>query len=239
MLTRMVQIRQGAFDFLGGKFMIIRENFDNKLQELQEKMKTMSELAATSIQKACEAFKTKDMELALEVIEEDETIDDLEIEINHFIIWLIAKEQPVASDLRRIIGALKISSEIERIADFGVNIAKSTVRIGKSDSLADITILEKMKDISITMLQKGIDSFIDGDIKLAKEVGELDDVVDKYSVEYYKTITSHIKEKPEETDQLVQMLLINRYLERTADHVTNIAESAAYLIKGKMYDLNT
>lgn len=219
--------------------MIIRENFDNKLQELQEKMKTMSELAATSIQKACEAFKTKDMELALEVIEEDETIDDLEIEINHFIIWLIAKEQPVASDLRRIIGALKISSEIERIADFGVNIAKSTVRIGKSDSLADITILEKMKDISITMLQKGIDSFIDGDIKLAKEVGELDDVVDKYSVEYYKTITSHIKEKPEETDQLVQMLLINRYLERTADHVTNIAESAAYLIKGKMYDLNT
>lgn len=219
--------------------MIIRENFDNKLQELQEKMKTMSDLAATSIHRAYEAFKTKDVELALEVIEEDEAIDDLEIEINHFIIWLIAKEQPVASDLRRIIGALKISSEIERIADFGVNIAKSTIRIGKSDSLADTTVLEKMRDISIAMLQKGIDSFINGDIKLAKEVGELDDKVDKYSLEYYKTITSYIKEHPEETDHLVQLLLINRYLERTADHVTNIAESAAYLIKGKMYDLNT
>jgi phosphate transport system protein len=166
-------------------------------------------------------------------------VDDLEIEINHFIIWLMAKEQPVARDLRNIIGALKISSEIERIADFGVNIAKSTIRIGNSTSLVEITNLEKMKDISITMLQKGLDSFINGDIKLAKEIGELDDEVDNYSDETYKTITSYLKEHPEETDHLVQLLLINRYLERTADHITNIAESAAYLIKGQMYDLNS
>jgi phosphate transport system protein len=218
--------------------MVVRENFDNKLQELEAKMKTMSDLAGASLEKAYEAFQTKDVELALKVIEEDEVVDDLEIEINHFIIWLMAKEQPVARDLRRIIGALKISSEIERIADFGVNIAKSTIKIGNSNSLVDITSLEKMKDISITMLQKGLDSFIDGDIKLAKEVGELDDEVDKYSWEVYKTITSYLKEHPEETDQLVQLLLINRYLERTADHITNIAESAAYLIKGQMYDLN-
>jgi phosphate transport system protein len=98
----------------------------------------------------------------------------------------------------------------------------------------EITNLEKMKDISITMLQKGLDSFINGDIKLAKEVGELDEEVDNYSDETYKTITSYLKEHPEETDHLVQLLLINRYLERTADHITNIAESAAYLIKCQM-----
>lgn len=219
--------------------MVIREKFENNLLELQEKMQAMSGLASSSIEKAFEAFKTKDIELALKVIEEDEVVDDLEIEINHFIIWLMAKEQPVARDLRRIIGALKISSEIERIADFGVNIAKSTIKIGKSNSLLDITTLEKMKEISITMLQKGIDSFLNGDIKLAKEVGKLDDEVDKYSGEYYKTVTSYLKQHPEETDHLVQLLLINRYLERTADHITNIAESAAYLIKGQMYDLNT
>lgn len=219
--------------------MVIRESFDHKLQELQAKMKTMSDLAVSSIEKSFKAFKTKDVNLALKVIEEDEVVNDFEIEINQFIIWLIAKEQPVASDLRRIIGSLKISSEIERIADFGVNIAKSTIIIGKSDFSLDITILEKMKDISITMLHKGIDSFLDGDIKLAKEVGKLDDEVDNYSDEFYKTITSYLKEHPEETDQLSQLLLINRYLERTADHITNIAESAAYLIKGQMYDLNT
>jgi phosphate transport system protein len=219
--------------------MVVRENFDNKLQELEAKMKTMSDLAGSSLKKAYEAFKTKDVELALKVIDEDEVVDDLEIEINHFIIWLMAKEQPVARDLRRIIGALKISSEIERIADFGVNIAKSTIRSGNTNTLVDITNLDKMKDISITMLQKGLDSFINGDIKLAKEVGELDDEVDHYSDETYKTITSYLKEHPEETDHLVQLLLINRYLERTADHITNIAESAAYLIKGQMYDLNS
>jgi phosphate transport system protein len=219
--------------------MVVRENFDNKLEELQAKMKTMSDLAVSSLEKAFDAFKTKDVELALKVIDEDEVVDDLEIEINHFIIWLMAKEQPVARDLRRIIGALKISSEIERIADFGVNIAKSTIKIGNSTSLVDISILEKMKDISITMLDKGLHSFLNGDIKLAQEVGELDDEVDEYSSEAYKTITSYLKEHPEETDLLVQLLLINRYLERTADHITNIAESAAYLIKGQMYDLNS
>jgi phosphate transport system protein len=219
--------------------MVVRESFENSLKELQSKMKTMSDLAASSLEKAFEAFKAKDVDLALKVIDEDEVVDDLEIEINLFIIWLMAKEQPVARDLRRIIGALKISSEIERIADFGVNIAKSTIKVGNSHSLVEITSLEKMKDISITMLQKGLDSFIDGDIKLAREVEKLDDEVDDYSDGVYKTITSYLKEHPEETDHLVQLLLINRYLERTADHITNIAESAAYLIKGQMYDLNT
>ncbi|MEH7381247.1 phosphate signaling complex protein PhoU [Bacillus sp. JJ1533] len=219
--------------------MVVRENFEKKLEELQAKMKTMGDLAAASIEKAFEALKTKDVELALKVIEEDEVVDDLDTEINHFIIWLLAKEQPVARDLRRIIGALKISSEIERIADFGVNIAKSTIKIGNADSLVNITNLEKMKDISIKMLQNGLDSFITGDIALAKEVGDLDDEVDELSGEAYKSITSYLKEHPEETDHLVQLLLINRYLERTADHITNIAESAAYLIKGQMYDLNS
>jgi phosphate transport system protein len=219
--------------------MVVRESFDNSLQELQEKMKTMCELAATSIENSFEAFKTNNVDLALKVIDEDEVVDDLEIEINHYIIWLIAKEQPVARDLRTVIGALKISSEIERIADFGVNIAKSTIRIGKAASSVDTSILEKMKDISITMLQKGLDSFLDRNLSLAREVGELDDEVDKYSDEAYKIFRDHLIKHPEETDHIIQLLLLNRYLERTADHITNIAESAAYLIKGQMYDLNT
>ncbi|MEH7226348.1 phosphate signaling complex protein PhoU [Bacillus sp. JJ1566] len=219
--------------------MVVRGNFENSLQDLQAKMKTMSDLAAASLEKSFEALKTKDVELALKVIDEDEVVDDLDTEINHFIIWLLAKEQPVARDLRKIIGALKISSEIERIADFGVNIAKSTIKIGNADSLVNISILEKMKDLSIKMLQKGLDSFLNGDIALAKEVGELDDEVDQFSGDAYKLMTGYLKDHPEETEHMVQLLLINRYLERTADHITNIAESAAYLIKGQMYDLNS
>lgn len=219
--------------------MVVRESFENNLNELQAKMITMGDLASSAIEKAFEAYQTQNIEIALKVIQEDNYVDDLEIEINQFIIWLMAKEQPVARDLRRIIGLLKISSEIERIADFGVNIAKSTIKIGKSKSLLDLPGLEQMKNLSITMLQKSLQSFIEGNMVLVKEVADLDDQVDDISGETYKIITSYLSEHPEETNELAQLLFINRYLERTADHITNIAESAAYLIKGQMYDLNS
>ncbi|WP_419393126.1 phosphate signaling complex protein PhoU [Cytobacillus praedii] len=218
--------------------MVVRENYENKLQELKDKIIEMNRLTVTSFEKAFTAFKTQDIELALKVIEEDTAIDNLEAEINQFVVWLMVKEQPVARDLRGIIGALKISSDIERIADFAVNIAKSTIKIGNSQSLLSMTNLEQMKELSINMLQKAVQAFLDENMVLAKEVAGLDDQVDEYYGETYKRITSYLSEHPEETNQLVQLLFINRYLERTADHITNIAESAAYLIKGRIYDLN-
>ncbi|WP_102272492.1 phosphate signaling complex protein PhoU [Cytobacillus massiliigabonensis] len=219
--------------------MVVRENFENKLQELKDKIIEMNRLTVSSFEKAFTAFKTQDIELALKVIEEDTAIDNLEAEINQFVVWLMVKEQPVARDLRGIIGALKISSDIERIADFSVNIAKSTIKIGNSKSLLSMTNIEEMKEISIIMLQKAVQAFLDENMMLAKEVASLDDQVDEYYGETYKRITSYLSEHPEETNQLVQLLFINRYLERTADHITNIAESAAYLIKGRIYDLNS
>lgn len=219
--------------------MVVRESFENNLNELQAKMVMMGDLASSAIEKAFEAYQTQNIEVALKVIQDDNYVDDLEIEINQFIIWLMAKEQPVARDLRRIIGLLKISSEIERIADFGVNISKSTIKIGQSKSLLDLPGLEQMKDLSITMLQKALQSFLEGDMVLVKEVADLDDQVDDISGETYKIITSYLSEHPGETNELAQLLFINRFLERTADHITNIAESAAYLIKGQMYDLNS
>jgi phosphate transport system protein len=219
--------------------MVVRESFENNIKELLEKMTTMGDMATSAIEKSFEAYKSQDVDLALRVIDEDDEVDDLEIEINQFIIWLMVKEQPVARDLRKIIGILKISSEVERIADFGVNIAKATIRIGDTKTSLELPSLEQMKDISITMLHKALEGFLEGNMTLVKEVADLDDQVDDLSEETYKTITSHLKDHPEETDHLAQLLFLNRYLERTADHITNIAESAAYLIKGQMYDLNS
>lgn len=218
--------------------MVVRESFENNLTELEAKMTLMGDLAIASIEKAFEAYKSQNIELSLKVIEEDNDVDQLEIEINQFIVWLMVKEQPVARDLRKIIGILKISSEIERIADFGVNIAKATIKIGNAQTSLNLSSLEQMKDISITMLQKALKSFLEGNMVLVKEVADLDDQVDDLSRETYKIITNHLSQNPNETNQLAQLLFINRYLERTADHITNIAESAAYLIKGQMYDLN-
>ncbi|AYV69437.1 phosphate transport system regulatory protein PhoU [Niallia circulans] len=219
--------------------MVIRENFEKKLGELKQKISEMGEMSITQLEEAFDALKAQDVEIALNVMEEDNDIDNLESEINHFAIWLMAKEQPVARDLRVVIGVIKISSEIERVADFAVNIAKATIKIGKATSLLDLTHLEKMKELSIEMLQKAVKSFIEEDIVLAKEVSKLEDKVDDYYLETYKKLTAYLSEHPEETNQLVQLLFINRYLERTADHITNMAESTGYLIKGKIYDFNS
>lgn len=217
----------------------IRVNFENNLEELKSKITEMGELSIVALEKSFKALKSQDVEIALKVIEGDTAIDNLEIEINQFSIWMIAKEAPVSRDLREIIGVLKISSEIERVGDFAVNIAKATIKIGNSTSLLDITHLEKMKDISIEMLRKALQSFLDENILLAKEVGDLEEDVDQYSGETYKKLTSYLSDHPEETNQLVQLLFVNRFLERTADHITNIAESTAYLIKGQIYDFNS
>lgn len=217
----------------------IRVNFENNLEGLKSKITEMGELSIVALERSFKALKTQDVEIALKVIEGDTAIDNLEIEINQFSIWMIAKEAPVSRDLREIIGVLKISSEIERVADFAVNIAKSTIKIGNTVSLLDITHLEKMKDISIEMLQKALKSFLEENILLAKEVGDLEEEVDQYSGETYKKLTTYLTEHPEETSQLVQLLFVNRFLERTADHITNIAESTAYLIKGQIYDFNS
>ncbi|MDN4494839.1 phosphate signaling complex protein PhoU [Ureibacillus aquaedulcis] len=219
--------------------MVIRENFEKNLEELKRKIGEMSELSITALEKAFKALKTQDIEIALKVIEGDNAIDNLELEINQFAIWLMAKEAPVSRDLREIIGAIKISSEIERVADFAVNIAKATIKIGTAKSLLEITNLEKMKELAIEMLQKAVQSFTEENIALAKEVGELEDEVDRYNGETYKTITNYLSEHPEEMNQLLQLLFVNRHLERTADHITNIAESTAYLIKGQIYDFNS
>lgn len=217
----------------------IRVNFENNLEGLKSKITEMGELSIVALERSFKALKTQDVEIALKVIEGDTAIDNLEIEINQFSIWMIAKEAPVSRDLREIIGVLKISSEIERVADFAVNIAKSTIKIGNTASLLDITHMEKMKDISIEMLQKALKSFLEENILLAKEVGDLEEEVDQYSGETYKKLTTYLTEHPEETSQLVQLLFVNRFLERTADHITNIAESTAYLIKGQIYDFNS
>ncbi|MBD8033484.1 MULTISPECIES: phosphate signaling complex protein PhoU [Solibacillus] len=217
---------------------MIRENFEKNMLELQNKMGEMVDLTVVAMEKAFKALEEQDMVLALAVIEEDSSIDELENEINQMAIWLMAKEQPVARDLRRIVSMIKMSSDIERIADFAVNTAKATIRISKTDSILSKTSLVEMKNISMDMLKKSMTAFIEEDIALAKAVGELDDKVDQKNHENYAVLTDYLKESPQDIEQTLQLLFINRFVERAADHITNMAESTAYFIKGQLFDLN-
>lgn len=215
--------------------MIVREKFEHELAELKGKLIELENLASESISRSFTALENQDLDMALEIIEADTKADMLEEEINDYAILLIAKQQPVAIDLRRIIAAIKIASDVERMADFGVNIAKSTIRIGQQPLVISLDHLRGMRDVTIEMIRLSIQAFEDEDIALAKKIADMDAEVDRLYAENFKSL---IQLSHENLQQVTQLAFVARYLERTADHTTNIAESIYYLVKGRHFDLN-
>lgn len=218
---------------------VTRGRFDSDLKILRDKLIEIGSLTEIALGKAIYALEYKHIEDALEIISEDARVDDLDEEINELAIILIAKQQPVAVDLRRIIVAIKISSDIERMADFAVNIAKSTIRIGDEPLVKPIHTIKKMHKIASEMLSLSIKAYNEEDIVLAKRVADMDDHVDDLYGETIQDILTLMETKKDQSEQLIQLLFICRYIERTADHSTNISEGIMYLVKGKRYDLNS
>ncbi|HYK74526.1 MAG TPA: phosphate signaling complex protein PhoU [Pseudoneobacillus sp.] len=219
--------------------MPVRERFQNELNDLQNKLLKLGNFSLDALEKSIEALETKNIDLALKVMEDDNEADLLEEEINDLAILLIATQQPVAIDLRRIIVAIKIASDIERIADFAVNIAKSTIRIGNEPLIKPIEHIKKMYEINRIMLNQALEAFNEDDIAKAKEVAEMDDQVDDLYGQTIKELLQKNQENPERISQITQLSFICRYLERAADHTTNIAEHVFYLVKGKRFNLNS
>lgn len=217
----------------------IRERFEIDLKKLRDKLIEIGSLTEIALSKSIDALENQNIEEALQIIEDDYRVDDLDEEINDLAILLIAKQQPVATDLRRIIVAIKIASDIERMADFAVNIAKSTIRIGDDPLVKPIVSIRKMHEIATKMLTLSVKAFNEEDLVLAKEVADMDDQVDELYGETIREILDLMAIKKESLQQLIQLAFICRYIERTADHATNISESTLYLIKGQRYDLNS
>jgi phosphate transport system protein len=218
--------------------MVVRENFQLQLEEMKNAIIQISKLTEEALLESVEALKNQDLDKALEVIESDNRINVLEDEINDMAILLIAKQAPVASDLRRIIAAIKISSDIERMADFAVNIAKSTIRIGKQELIKPLEELPKMAHHAIKMLTAATKAYVEEDVALAKELADMDDYVDETYGKIIKELLELMTKNPDHLSQISQLLFVCRYIERTADHATNIAESIIFLVKGKRYGLN-
>lgn len=218
--------------------MSVRETFDIELKELQKKLLDIGNFAEVALTKSIEALETQNVEMALEIIENDAIANLMYEDINDFAILLIAKQQPVAIDLRRIIVAIKIATNIERIADFAVNIAKSTIRIGSEPLVKPVVHIKEMHNIALKMLRLSLEAFNDEDIVKAKKLAEMDDNVDDLYGETIRDLLHINIQNPEFLPQILQLSFICRYLERSADHITNIAESILYLVKGRQYDLN-
>ncbi|MEH6941827.1 phosphate signaling complex protein PhoU [Bacillus sp. JJ722] len=215
--------------------MIVREKFEDELNELSDKLVALATFAEQALNKAFTAFETQDNELALRVLEEDEQANLLEEEINDFALLLIAKQQPVAIDLRRIIVGIKIAADVERMADYGVNIAKASIRLGKDHPNTGIDELKKMHQIMIEMLNQSIKAYADEDVQIAKKIAKMDDEVDYL---YGQCMKALLREFGDNFQQVSQLAFIARHIERSADHATNIAENIYYLVRGRHLDLN-
>lgn len=216
---------------------MIRERFEHDLISVQQDLMELCDKSIDSLELSFKAFLQKDIDLALQVIETDLQVNRLEELINDRVILLIAKQQPVATDLRRLIVVIKAAADMERIGDYAVNIAKETIRIGKEAFVTSVEPMEEMFHKTVSMLRQIVEAFIEENTTKAKEIAKLDDEVDDL---YGNTIGNLMKlnVSNEHVAQVTNLSFICRYIERSADHATNIAEHLFYLVKGKHYEFN-
>ena len=217
---------------------MVREQFDNDLESVKQELLELSVKSIDAFGLAFKAFVEKDIDLALEVIEKDAEINRLEEAINDRVILLIAKQQPVATDLRRLMVTVKAAADMERVGDYAVNIAKETIRIGEEPFITPIETLEDMHFRTTLMLRQIVQAFIEENTAKAKEIADLDDQVDEL---YGDTVGNLLRLSSIQTENLAQITYLSfiaRHIERCADHATNIAEHLFYLVKGQRYELN-
>lgn len=215
-----------------------RKRFIHELQDLNSKVSGMGKEVYKSYVELGTVCRTKDLDLAEQIMEQDKLINELEVSINVDAYLLIARQCPVASDLRRIITALKISNELERIGDYTVNIAKYIIKT-KNDNEKFLTSIIDLSSIFMDMLENIMEAFDNEDVELALKVNDSDEILDEEYKKSVKELMSFAKTaSDEETEEAMRALLVLKQIERAGDHVTNIAENIVYLVSGKRVELN-
>ena len=216
----------------------MRERFENQLRELNLKLLKMGVLVLDIIEEAVQSLVNQDLERAEKIYQMDDQIDALELELENECMKLLALQQPMARDLRVIGTIMKIITDLERMGDHAVNIAKVTIKIGDEPLIKPLVDIPRMAKLSQTMVNKSLDAFMRSDIHLAEEVAHDDEAVDEIYEKIYIELIEMIIEDPSITKQATHLLFIGRYLERIADHATNIGERVIYMVTGERVEIN-
>ena len=215
-----------------------RQHFQTQLTEMHHRILQMGSRVEESLQKALSAIKTADRELARQVIEGDDQIDALQLEIESLCTVLIATEQPVATDLREVMVAIKIASDLERIGDHARHLARSLERISPEFFAETLPIIDEMTHKGISMVHDSLSAYVDRDTERAQEVAARDDEIDGLHHRLYQLILKSIREAPDRLEEGTTMIFLNRFLERLGDHVTNMCEWIVYASTGEHLELN-
>lgn len=214
-----------------------RKSFHTELKSLEKEMLKMGSFVGESISQSIEALINKDLKLADEVIKNDDIIDNYELNIEEKCTRLIALQQPVAIDLRKIIVISKLVTDLERIGDNASNIAYKVREIGAQPLIKEMQDLPKMRDIVVKMLRDSLEAFVNMDIVKAKEIAARDEEIDNLDEQINFELLEVMKKNRETIKQGTSLLFISRFLERIGDHSTNICERTVYMKTGKWTEL--
>jgi phosphate transport system protein len=213
---------------------------DINVNNINQQLVIMANLVEKQICDSMISLKNHDLELANKVIKDDDKIDEMQKIIEEQCIKFIAAEQPLATDLRKVMTASKIVTDLERMADYAVDICKTTRRVGENIDLFKKSSEKLWKmDIKVrAMIKLAIDSYINEDEKIAYEICEKDDEIDSYCKSLFAIFIEEITSNENLTEKGLRLLFVIKYLERIGDRVTNICESTIYSKSGKYVDLN-
>ena len=207
-------------------------HFVEELDQLKTKLLEMSSLVEAAIQRSISAVTQKDRTAADEVFRSEARINAIEVEIDEFAINLLALHQPMAADLRLIVAALKINTDLERMGDLSVNIAQRAMSLMEEPVIKPMIDIPHIAGLVQSMVRKSLDAFVTRDADLARSVLASDDAVDSLRTASYHELVSFMERDPENIKAALDLLAITRNLERLADHSTNIAEDVLFLVKG-------
>ena len=213
----------------------MNKHFHKELEKIKKRILSLGSIVEDRVRMSIKAIETRDAGIARKIINGDYEIDGMEVEIEEECLKILALYQPVAVDLRFIATVIKINSELERIADEAVNIARGVNYLSKRKQDFDFDVdFSEMVDKTQFMLKRSLDAFVNLDTDIAVKVCILDDEIDKMNGEVHRLVKNAVQKNPELGEHLINLLLISRHLERIADHATNIAEEIIYLVDGEI-----
>ncbi len=212
----------------------MQRHFHEELETLKQTLLAMGGLVEDQIRRVVQALIERDSDLAQEVIERDREVNTYDVEVDEKCVELLALHQPTAGDLRFITTAMKIVTDLERIGDQAVNIAQRVVELNREPQLKPYIDIPRMADQAQRMVKESLDAFVARDTDLARQVCGEDDSVDAFKEQIFRELLTFMMEDPKTIPRAIRLILVSRFLERVADHATNIAEMVIYMVESKM-----
>jgi phosphate transport system protein len=221
----------------GGSQMEMRTVYHRELRIIQDSVLAMGSMVAKALLRSVDALKNRDLEAAHQTISEDQMINQKRFEIEEKCVALIATQQPMASDLRAIIAILNITTEIERIGDYGMGIARIVIMIGDEPPLKPLVDIPRMADKTVDMLRGALDAFINRDAEAARKIATMDDQIDLLYDQVFRELLIFMAEDPKTITRATRLMWTAHNLERAADRVTNICERVVFVVTGRMEEI--